>query len=130
LSPTLDLAQQLISRPSVTPADAGCCALVAQRLEPLGFKAEIMPFGDVTNLWAVREGGRPGPTLVLAGHVDVVPPGPLEAWRSDPFTPTIHDHELVGRGAADMKSSVAAFITATERFIQQHPSFAGRLAYH
>jgi len=129
LSPTLDLAQQLISRPSVTPADAGCCALVAQRLEPLGFKAEIMPFGDVTNLWAVREGGRPGPTLVLAGHVDVVPPGPLEAWRSDPFTPTIHDHELVGRGAADMKSSVAAFITATERFIQQHPSFAGRLAY-
>ncbi len=129
MSPTLDLAQQLISRPSVTPADAGCCALVAQRLEPLGFKAEIMPFGDVTNLWAVREGGRPGPTLVLAGHVDVVPPGPLEAWRSDPFTPTIHDHELVGRGAADMKSSVAAFITATERFIQQHPSFAGRLAY-
>ncbi|MEY4082696.1 MAG: hypothetical protein RL483_65 [Pseudomonadota bacterium] len=129
MSPTLDLAQQLISRPSVTPADAGCCALVAQRLEPLGFKAEIMPFGDVTNLWAVREGGRPGPTLVLAGHVDVVPPGPLEAWRSDPFTPTIHDHELVGRGAADMKSSVAAFVTATERFIQQHPSFAGRLAY-
>lgn len=129
MSPTLDLALQLISRPSVTPADAGCCALVAQRLEPLGFKAEIMPFGDVTNLWAVREGGRPGPTLVLAGHVDVVPPGPLEAWRSDPFTPTIHDHELVGRGAADMKSSVAAFITATERFIQQHPSFAGRLAY-
>jgi len=128
LSPTLDLAQQLISRPSVTPADAGCCALVAQRLEPLGFKAEIMPFGDVTNLWAVREGGRPGPTLVLAGHVDVVPPGPLEAWRSDPFTPTIHDHELVGRGAADMKSSVAAFITATECVIQQQPSFAGRLA--
>lgn len=129
MTDTLALAKALIAKPSVTPADAGCCELLSQRLKPLGFQTEIMPFGDVTNLWAVREGGRPGPTLVLAGHVDVVPPGPREAWQSDPFEPTVHNGELVGRGAADMKSSVAAFVTASERFIRKHPSFAGRLAY-
>ena len=89
-----------------------------------------MPFGEVTNLWAVREGGLPGPTLVLAGHTDVVPPGPLEAWSSGPFEAQIQPGDaLVGRGAADMKSSVAAFVTATEAFVEAHPTFHGRLAY-
>ncbi|NBT74479.1 MAG: succinyl-diaminopimelate desuccinylase [Betaproteobacteria bacterium] len=127
--PTLSLAKDLISRASVTPRDEGCCALLADRLSALGFTCEIMPFGEVTNLWAVREGGLPGPTLVLAGHTDVVPAGPESAWWSPPFEPTVRDEELVGRGAADMKSSLAAFVTATEGFISQHPQFAGRLAY-
>ncbi|MDP4801094.1 MAG: M20/M25/M40 family metallo-hydrolase, partial [Burkholderiaceae bacterium] len=110
-SRTVALARELIRRPSVTPRDEGCCALIAGHLDRLGFKTEVMPFGDVTNLWAVREGGRPGPTLVLAGHIDVVPPGPLEAWRSPPFAAAITtEGRLIGRGAADMKSSVAAFV--------------------
>ncbi len=129
-SRTVALARELIRRPSVTPRDEGCCALIAGHLDRLGFQTEVMPFGDVTNLWAVREGGRPGPTLVLAGHIDVVPPGPPEAWRSPPFAAAITtEGRLIGRGAADMKSSVAAFVTATEDFIGQHPSFHGRLAF-
>ncbi|MEY2777629.1 MAG: hypothetical protein RLY30_1727 [Pseudomonadota bacterium] len=128
--PTAQLAIQLLERASVTPADAGCCGLIADRLAPLGFHTEILPFGEVTNLWALREGGAAGPTLVLAGHTDVVPTGPLEAWTSPPFTPTLNDNgELVARGAADMKSSLAAFVTATEAFIQERPQFQGRLAY-
>ncbi|MFM1927950.1 MAG: hypothetical protein RIR28_533 [Pseudomonadota bacterium] len=129
-SRTVALARELIRRPSVTPRDEGCCELIASRLEPLGFRTEIMPFGEVTNLWAVREGGLPGPTLVLAGHTDVVPPGPLEAWSSGPFDAQVQPGDaLVGRGAADMKSSLAAFVTATEAFLETHPSFHGRLAY-
>lgn len=126
---TLALAQALIRCPSVTPQDAGCCDLIAQRLNALGFHSEFLRFGDVTNLWAIREGGAPGPTLVLAGHTDVVPPGPLPKWKHDPFAAVIDQQELYGRGAADMKSSLAAFVIATERFIAETPRFAGRLAY-
>jgi len=127
---TYALARALLERASVTPHDAGCCALIAEQLAPLGFQTEILPFGEVTNLWALREGGAPGPTLVLAGHTDVVPPGPLESWQSPPFEPTLTaDGELVARGAADMKSSLAAFVTATEQFLHERPRFQGRLAY-
>ncbi len=128
-SPTLELARQLIRQPSVTPQDSDCCDLIAARLAPLGFKTEFLRFGEVTNLWAVREGGRPGPTLVLAGHTDVVPPGPLEKWTHAPFAADIDGDQLYGRGASDMKSSLAAFVVATERFIQNTPQFNGRLAY-
>ena len=126
---TLDLAVALIQRESVTPADGGCCELVASRLRPLGFKAELLNYHDVTNLWAVREGGMPGPTVVLAGHVDVVPPGPAEKWLHPPFSANLDSNYLYGRGAADMKSSVAAFVTATETFVRQTPVFNGRIAY-
>jgi succinyl-diaminopimelate desuccinylase len=126
---TLDLAKALIQRESVTPADGGCCELVASRLRPLGFKAELLNYHDVTNLWAVREGGMPGPTVVLAGHVDVVPPGPAEKWLHPAFSATLDSDYLYGRGAADMKSSVAAFVTATEAFVEQTPVFNGRIAY-
>lgn len=125
----VSLAKALIQRASVTPKDEGCCELIAERLAALGFRNEFLRFGHVTNLWAVREGGLPGPTLVLAGHTDVVPPGPLDQWTSPPFTPTERDGHLVGRGAADMKSSLAAFVVATEAYIAEHPRFAGRLAY-
>jgi succinyl-diaminopimelate desuccinylase len=128
-SPTLALAQALIQRESVTPNDAGCCDLIAARLQPLGFKTEFLRFGEVTNLWAVREGGKPGPTLVLAGHTDVVPPGPLQKWTHLPFAGVLDQHLLFGRGAADMKSSIAAFVVAVERFLAQRPVFEGRLAF-
>ena len=128
-TPTLELARQLIRQPSVTPQDADCCDIIAARLAPLGFTTEFLRFGEVTNLWAVREGGRPGPTLVLAGHTDVVPPGPLEKWTHPPFAADISGDQLYGRGASDMKSSLAAFVVATERFIQNTPQFNGRLAY-
>ena len=126
---TLNLARTLIQRESVTPADGGCCELIASRLRPLGFKTELLNYQDVTNLWAVREGGQPGPTVVLAGHVDVVPPGPADQWLHPPFSAAIDTDYLYGRGAADMKSSVAAFVTATEHFLSQSPSFHGRIAY-
>ena len=128
-SPTLELARQLIRQPSVTPQDSDCCDIIAARLAPLGFKTEFLRFGEVTNLWAVREGSRPGPTLVLAGHTDVVPTGPLEKWKHSPFAADIDGDQLYGRGASDMKSSLAAFVVATERFIQSTPQFNGRLAY-
>ncbi len=128
-TPTLELARQLIRQPSVTPQDADCCDIIAARLAPLGFTTEFLRFGEVTNLWAVREGGCPGPTLVLAGHTDVVPPGPLEKWTHPPFAADISGDQLYGRGASDMKSSLAAFVVATERFIQNTPQFNGRLAY-
>jgi succinyl-diaminopimelate desuccinylase len=128
-SPTLSLAQALIQRESVTPDDAGCCDLIAKRIEPLGFKVEFLKFGQVTNLWAVREGGRPGPTLVLAGHTDVVPPGPLQKWTHAPFSAALDQGMLFGRGASDMKSSIAAFVVAVERFIKANPVFEGRLAF-
>jgi len=129
---TLRLLEQLIARPSVTPADAGCQALVADLLAPLGFNCTTLMRGPddfrVTNLWAVHDGGRPGPTVVLAGHTDVVPPGPLAAWTSDPFVPSHRDGHLFGRGAADMKTSIAAMTVAAEQFVRARPQHAGRLA--
>jgi len=119
MSPTLELACELIRRPSVTPGDAGCQGLMAERLAALGFSIEPMPFGEVTNLWARRGDSRP--LLCLAGHTDVVPPGPLADWTSPPFEPTIRDGRLYGRGAADMKGSLAALVTAVEDFVAEHP---------
>jgi len=128
-SATLALTKELIRRPSVTPKDEGCCEVIAERLAALGFKNEFLRFGHVTNLWSVREGGREGPTLVLAGHTDVVPTGPTERWTHAPFDATEADDMLWGRGAADMKSSLAAFVVAAERFIAAQPTFSGRLAF-
>ena len=129
---TLRLLEALIARPSVSPADAGCQALVIERLAPLGFVCETLAFGPdsarVTNLWAVHRGNRPGPAVVLAGHTDVVPSGPLAAWASDPFVPSHRDGFLYGRGAADMKTSIAAMTVAAAEFVQQHPQHAGSLA--
>ena len=122
-SPTLALACELIRRASVTPDDAGCQAILAERLAPLGFRSETMRFADVDNLWARR--GTEGPLLVLLGHTDVVPPGPLGEWTSPPFEPTLRDGYLYGRGAADMKGSVAAMVTALERFVDRHPKHRG-----
>ena len=110
MSAVFDLACELIARPSVTPDDAGCQQLIGARLAASGFHCEHLRFGEVDNLWAVH--GTEGPTLVLLGHTDVVPPGPLEAWASDPFRPEVRDGLLYGRGAADMKGSVAAFVVA------------------
>ena len=126
MSRTLHLTEQLISRPSVTPDDAGCQALLRERLEALGFVCETQVSGPenfrVTNLWAKRPGATPdAPTLVFAGHTDVVPTGPLEQWKSDPFTPTHRDGRLYGRGASDMKTSIAAFVVATEEFLAAQP---------
>ena len=120
------LTSELIRRRSVTPDDAGCQALVAGRLQQAGFQCEHLRFGDVDNLWATHGSGQP--VLVLLGHTDVVPPGPLEAWASDPFEPTIRDGVLYGRGAADMKGSVAAFTIALEQFVAAHPQHAGTVA--
>ncbi len=125
--PTVDLTAELISRRSVTPEDAGCQALLAERLERIGFELEWMPFGEVTNLWARR--GNDGPLLVFAGHTDVVPSGPEEKWGSPPFTPTEKDGMLFGRGAADMKGGVAAMITACETFIAANPNHDGSIAF-
>jgi succinyl-diaminopimelate desuccinylase len=124
MSKTLHLAEQLISQRSVTPDDAQCQEILRKRLEPLGFACETIVSGPadfrVTNLWAKRA-GRSAPTLVFAGHTDVVPTGPLEQWSSDPFTPTHRDGKLFGRGAADMKTSIAAFVVATEEFLAAYP---------
>lgn len=127
MSDVVDLTRQLIARPSITPDDAGCQAFVAERLARAGFACEHLRFGEVDNLWATH-GGSDAPTLVLLGHTDVVPPGPSEAWASDPFDPVIRDGVLYGRGAADMKGSVAAFVIALERFVAAHPAHAGRVA--
>ena len=127
MTPTQQLACALIARRSVTPDDAGCQSLMAERLAALGFRIEPMPFGDVTNLWARR--GKAGPLLCFAGHTDVVPTGPLDQWTSDPFTPTVRDGRLYGRGAADMKGSLAAMITAVESFVAEHPSHGGSIAF-
>ena len=124
MSATLTLTQELIARPSVTPADGGCQELLAQRLNSrAGFQVERLRYGNVDNLWARR--GRGGPVLCFAGHTDVVPTGPLEEWRSDPFKPTIRDGLLYGRGAADMKSGLAAMVTATEEFVPRTPRISG-----
>ena len=126
-SETLELARDLIARPSVTPADEGCQQLLIERLQAIGFDCETMMFEDVTNLWARR--GKDGPVLAFAGHTDVVPPGPLDKWHSDPFIPEIRDGVLYGRGAADMKSSIAAMVTACERFVAAHPGHWGSIAF-
>ncbi|HPE80925.1 MAG: succinyl-diaminopimelate desuccinylase [Sedimenticolaceae bacterium] len=127
MSDTLDLAIDLISRASVTPEDAGCQAVMMQRLAALGFRNEPMRFAEVDNFWARR--GDTGPVLCFAGHTDVVPAGPRGKWQSDPFAPTIRDGMLYGRGAADMKGSLAAMVTATERFVARHPDHRGSIAY-
>lgn len=124
--PTQQLAEALIARPSVTPDDAGCQDLLAERLAALGFTLERMRFGDIDNLWARR--GQEHPVLCFAGHTDVVPPGPRDGWLSDPFTPTVREGRLYGRGAADMKTSLAAFVTAIEDFVAAHPLHKGSIA--
>ena len=126
-SPTLALTQELIRRASVSPEDQGCLQLIGERLGALGFRLEPMPFGPVENLWALH--GTGAPLLCFAGHTDVVPTGPREEWHTDPFEPVVRDGMLYGRGAADMKSGLAAMITATERFIAQHPNHSGTLAF-
>lgn len=126
MSDVLQLTCDLIARPSLTPADAGCQALIAARLERAGMQCEQLRFGEVDNLWAVH--GTDGPTLVLLGHTDVVPAGPIESWSSDPFEPQVRDGVLYGRGAADMKGSVAAFVIALEQFVQGNPQHGGRVA--
>jgi succinyl-diaminopimelate desuccinylase len=125
MTPTLQLAIDLLSRRSNTPEDAGCQELMISRLEKLGFNIERMRCGDVDNLWARR--GTEGPLLVFAGHTDVVPTGPLDQWHSEPFTPTIRDGMLYARGAADMKTSLAAFVTAIEEFVAAHPDHDGSI---
>lgn len=125
--PTLDLAAQLISRRSVTPEDGGCMDLISARLKPLGFTLEAINRGNTVNLWARR--GSAAPLVCLAGHTDVVPTGPVEQWTSDPFTPTLRDGMLYGRGAADMKGSLAAFVTAVETFVARHPQHQGSIAF-
>ena len=125
-SATFELARELISRASVTPNDAGCQEILLQRLARLGFKAEPMRHGEVDNFWA-RRGSR-APLICFAGHTDVVPTGPLDQWQSAPFTPTVRDGMLYGRGAADMKSSLAAFVTAIEGFLSEHPDPPGSIA--
>ena len=123
----LRLTEALVRRPSVTPQDAGCQALIAEALAPLGFMVEPMPFGDVSNLWARR--GAAAPLVVFAGHTDVVPTGPVEAWSSPPFEPALRGGALFGRGAADMKSSLAAMLVAVRRFVAKHPNHGGSLAF-
>lgn len=125
-SPTLSLLRELISRPSLTPDDAGCCERLMSRLGPLGFQAEYLNKNGVTNLWATLGSG--APLMILAGHTDVVPTGPLDQWRSDPFRPEIRDGLLYGRGAADMKSGIAAMVCAVERFVARGP-FKGTIAF-
>ncbi|MFZ2290763.1 MAG: succinyl-diaminopimelate desuccinylase [Halopseudomonas yangmingensis] len=127
LSPTLSLACDLIARDSTTPADAGCQQLMGERLARLGFRLEPMRFGEVDNLWARR--GSEGPVLCFAGHTDVVPSGPLERWDNPPFEPKIIDGMLHGRGAADMKGSLAAMLVAVERFVEANPDHRGSIAF-
>ena len=135
MSATLELTEALIACHSVTPADGGCQELIAKRLQAIGFHTESVVSGpenfQVTNLWAIKKGksGDQGKVLMFAGHTDVVPTGPLEKWDSNPFTPTIRDGMLYGRGAADMKTSLAGFVVATEEFIIQHPDHKGSIAF-
>src|SRR4051794_40666751 len=122
----LELTKQLIERRSITPEDGGCQELIAARLQKCGFRCESMKFGAVTNLWARR--GAAHPVVCFAGHTDVVPTGPLSEWHSDPFVPTVRDGKLYGRGAADMKSSIAAFVVAAERFVAERSNHPGSIA--
>ncbi|MCG8671902.1 MAG: succinyl-diaminopimelate desuccinylase [Pseudomonadales bacterium] len=126
-SATLKLAKDLIAQPSVTPEDANCQEMMIARLEAIGFKAERLRFDDVDNFWARR--GDQGPVLAFAGHTDVVPTGPHDQWQNPPFEPKVIDGMLHGRGAADMKGSLAAMVTACERFVEQHPDHSGSIAF-
>lgn len=132
MTPTVRLAEELIARPSVSPDDAGCQELIQQRLQAAGFECVPLPHGPegsvVSNLYALHRGARPGPTVALAGHTDVVPPGPQAAWTTPPFVPSHRDGRLYGRGAADMKTSVAAMVVAAEEFVAAHPDHAGAVA--
>ncbi|HET6554499.1 MAG TPA: succinyl-diaminopimelate desuccinylase [Dyella sp.] len=125
MSDVLDLAIDLIRRRSVTPDDAGCQSHLAERLSRAGFKCASLRYGEVDNLWATHGSG--GPTLIFLGHTDVVPTGPVDVWQSDPFEPTLRDGRLYGRGAADMKGSVAAMVVALEQFVAEHPDHRGRV---
>src|SRR5579859_1839643 len=127
MSQTLELTQNLMARRSVTPADEGCQAVMSERLAAVGFKIEPLRYGSVENFWATRGSG--GPVFCFAGHTDVVPTGPLEEWRTDPFVPSIEDGVLYGRGAADMKSGLAAMVTACEAFVAAHPNHKGSIAF-
>src|SRR5215472_7071528 len=127
MSQAIELTKDLITRRSVTPSDEGCQRLMSERLGSAGFRVEPLPFGNVENLWARR--GTGGPLFCFAGHTDVVPTGPLEEWHSDPFAPTIRDGLLFGRGAADMKSGLAAMVTAAEEFVRVHPAHQGSIAF-
>ena len=135
MSATLELTEALIACNSVTPADGGCQDLIAKRLQAIGFETESVVSGpenfQVSNLWAIKKGkaGDQGKVFMFAGHTDVVPTGPLEKWTSNPFTPTIRDGMLYGRGAADMKTSLAGFVVATEEFVAQHPDHQGSIAF-
>jgi succinyl-diaminopimelate desuccinylase len=127
MSQTLELTRNLLSRPSVTPADEGCQELMIQRLTAAGFEVERLRYGNVDNFWATR--GTGAPVFCFAGHTDVVPTGPLEEWQTPPFQPTLRDGLLYGRGAADMKSGLAAMVTAAESFVQSHPDHRGTIAF-
>src|SRR5262249_30169391 len=127
ISPTVALAIELMSCPSVTPNDAGCQTIIAKRLKALGFHCEHLRFGDVDNLWASL--GTNAPLSVFAGHTDVVPTGPASDWTSPPFEPEIRGDSLYGRGAVDMKSSIAAAVVACEEFIRIKPNFNGSIAF-
>jgi succinyl-diaminopimelate desuccinylase len=127
MADTLALTLDLLARPSVSPADGGCQAVMIERLSALGFEIERLPYGPVENFWAKRGSG--GPVFCFAGHTDVVPTGPLEDWHTDPFAPVIQDGVLYGRGAADMKSGLAAMVTATESFVRAHPRHRGSIAF-
>jgi len=126
-SGVLELACALIERPSVTPSDQGCQEIIGSRLNALGFSVESLPFGQVRNLWARR--GEAGPLVCFAGHTDVVPPGPEQAWTSPPFSPTVREGHLFGRGSADMKGALAAMVCACERFFDKYPSAPGSVAF-
>ncbi len=127
MKPVIELTAQLVAKESITPKDADCQKILCARLHKAGFHIEPLPFGEVTNFWAVR--GDTGPLLAFAGHTDVVPPGPLNDWDSPPFTPEIRDGYLYGRGAADMKGGLAAMLIATEQFVLANPNHSGRIAF-
>ena len=134
MSNALDFTKELISCRSVTPADGGCQELIAKRLGAIGFETETIVSGpanfQVTNLWAIKRGSEPkGKVLAFAGHTDVVPTGPLEKWTTDPFIPSERDAHLYGRGAADMKTSLAGFVVASEEFVKQYPNHKGSIAF-
>ena len=128
MSKTLALTEQLIALDSVTPEDKGCQNTLINLLKPLGFHCETIQSGEVTNLWARR--GTTQPLVVFAGHTDVVPTGPVTQWQSEPFAPTHRDGKLFGRGAADMKTSIAAFVVATEEFVAAHPDHKGSIGFY
>ena len=127
MTKTLDLVKKLIRKSSITPEDKGCQEIMINRIKPLGFDVEIMSFGDVQNFYAKK--GNTSPLIVFAGHTDVVPPGPRDEWKFDPFVPTEDDATLYGRGAADMKSSLAAFVVAVEEFVIENPNHLGSIGF-